>query len=483
MIKIDKLNPFGRLCVTLGMLPSSYKESLTYEEQLLWMLNYIEKTLIPTINNNAQAVEELQTLYLELKSYVDSYFKNLDVQEQINKKLDEMAQDGTLAAIIEDYATIPELTTRITNAENEIDDLQLGISTIPELTTRITNAENEIDDLQLGIIKDEIIIVGDSYLAGQSLTNPSTENFGYLLMQKLSMTTNNFHIWAEGGSSFTNPGNQNHTWLQLVQSKINEVNPNKITKLIFAGGYNDIVATTPESIRTAMANTINTCKTLFPNAKIYVDLIGNSAATTSNGSTARNLLKNRIYNIYNKCSNYGAIFIDKGQLAIQNYSLYEDNETAVHPNAQGHIEIANWLYQCLKYGSIDYTISINPYNGNTPENFSGSVIFAERLINNKVELMFYTNDLVGTIASGEVNINLGQQPLKLIRYNAIATGYSSELGFIRIGNSNTNVYHTVPAIWYVDASNNLHLQFQNEYENINKIISNWNSFNFDVNKI
>ena len=57
MIKIDKLNPFGRLCVTLGMLPSSYKESLTYEEQLLWMFNYIEKTLIPTINNNGEAVE------------------------------------------------------------------------------------------------------------------------------------------------------------------------------------------------------------------------------------------------------------------------------------------------------------------------------------------------------------------------------------------------------------------------------------------
>ena len=81
MIKIDKLNPFGRLCITLGMLPSPYKESLTYEEQLLWMLNYIEKTLIPTINNNAQVVEELQALYLELKSYVDSHFENLNVQQ------------------------------------------------------------------------------------------------------------------------------------------------------------------------------------------------------------------------------------------------------------------------------------------------------------------------------------------------------------------------------------------------------------------
>ena len=103
MIKIDKLNPFGRLCVTLGMLPSSYKESLTYEEQLLWMLNYIEKTLIPTINNNAQAVEELQALYLELKSYVDSYFENLNVQQEINNKLDQMAESGGLTDIIAQY--------------------------------------------------------------------------------------------------------------------------------------------------------------------------------------------------------------------------------------------------------------------------------------------------------------------------------------------------------------------------------------------
>lgn len=103
MIKIDKLNPFGRLCITLGMLPSSYKESLTYEEQLLWMLNYIEKTLIPTINNNAQAVEELQALYLELKSYVDNYFTNLDVQQEINNKLDQMAESGQLTNIIAQY--------------------------------------------------------------------------------------------------------------------------------------------------------------------------------------------------------------------------------------------------------------------------------------------------------------------------------------------------------------------------------------------
>lgn len=459
MENIEKIKPSGIFTnYIFKSIPLAFDESMSYYETLCGVLKLLreQETIV---NQNADAL-------IELENYVVHYFDNLDVQDEINNKLDEMAENGTLAEIIEDYATIPQLTARVTTAEDKIDTL-----------------EDNVDNLQLGLINDEIIIVGDSYLAGQSLTNPSTENYGYLLMQKLGMNTNNFHIWAEGGSSFTNPGNQNHNWLQIVQSRISEVTPANITKLIFAGGYNDIVANSPANITTAMANTINTCKSLFPNAKIYVDLIGNNGATSSNGSSARNLLKNRIYNVYSTCANYGAIFIDKGQLAIQDYSLYENNTTAVHPNAQGQIEIANWLYQCLKYGSVDYTKTINAYNGTTPSNFTGSIIFAEKLFNDKVQLQFYTDSLVGTIASGENNINFGAQPLRMIKHNAIATGNMSELGFIRIGNSTTNVYHWTPANWFVDSNNNLHLQFENHHENINKIISNWFSFSFDVNKI
>ena len=96
MIKIEKLNPFGRMCISLGMLPSSYKESLTYEEQLLWFMNYLQENVIPAVNNNADALEELQ-------NYVSHYFDNLDVQEEINNKLDEMAEDGSLTALIKSY--------------------------------------------------------------------------------------------------------------------------------------------------------------------------------------------------------------------------------------------------------------------------------------------------------------------------------------------------------------------------------------------
>lgn len=84
-------------------IPLAFDESMSYYETLCGLLNYLKNVVIPTLNNNADAVSELQTLYEELKSYVDNYFTNLDVQEEINNKLDKMTQDGSLSKIIRAY--------------------------------------------------------------------------------------------------------------------------------------------------------------------------------------------------------------------------------------------------------------------------------------------------------------------------------------------------------------------------------------------
>lgn len=103
MNKIENLKPFPKFCCSIGYIPTSYKVSMSYEEQLWWLCDFLANTVIPTINQNGQAVEELQNLYNELKSYVDNYFENLDVQEEINNKLDEMAESGQLTDIIAQY--------------------------------------------------------------------------------------------------------------------------------------------------------------------------------------------------------------------------------------------------------------------------------------------------------------------------------------------------------------------------------------------
>ena len=102
-IDVKTLKPFTKFIYTIGELPTSYLMSMTYEEQLVWLCNYLSKTVIPTINNNAEAVKEVQDLVLELQDYINNYFDNLDVTEEINNKLDKMAEDGTLTELIGDY--------------------------------------------------------------------------------------------------------------------------------------------------------------------------------------------------------------------------------------------------------------------------------------------------------------------------------------------------------------------------------------------
>lgn len=341
---------------------------------------------------------------------------------------------------------------------------------------------NELDEKIDNINNEEIIIVGDSYLAGQGTSDPTTKNFGYLLMQKLGMTTTNFHIWAEGGSSFTNPGNQGHVWVQVLSSRINEVTPANITRLIFAGGYNDVNATAQADIETAMSNTIAYAKTNFPNAKIYVSIIANNGADTNNGADARFKLKDYIYLAYSNAPKYDAIFLDKGQLPLQNYDLFESDPVKVHPNDNGNEEIANYFYQALKYGTCDYKKDSTAYLFNSVTGFTGSIVAVEKLINHTVKLHLYASELIGTISNGINDIDLGVQPLKFLKYTAVTLENNSSHAFIRIGNNMTNVYHLVPAIIYMTNDFHVKLQFNNDYttESVNKIIITWQHFDLSV---
>lgn len=98
-----KLRPFSKFIMSIGELPTSYLDSLSYAEQVTWFCNYLQDKVIPAINNNAEALEEVQNLYIQLKQYVDDYF-NTGFPEEISNKLDEMATDGTLENLLNDPA-------------------------------------------------------------------------------------------------------------------------------------------------------------------------------------------------------------------------------------------------------------------------------------------------------------------------------------------------------------------------------------------
>ena len=132
----------------IGIIPSSYKYALTYEEQIFAIGDYLEKVVFPAINENAEALAELQGLFLQLKDYVDNYFDNLDVQEEINNKLDDMVTQGTMAEII-NQEIFGELNSQVQQNTSDITKLKNQTVYINVLAEGIKNDGTDVSsDLQ-----------------------------------------------------------------------------------------------------------------------------------------------------------------------------------------------------------------------------------------------------------------------------------------------------------------------------------------------
>lgn len=102
MKTIETLDPkaFRGLITTIGELPSSFVDSMSYYEMIAWLVDYIKKNVIPAVNNNAEAIKEIQ-----------KWIETLDLQDEVDNKLDEMAASGQLADIIAQYIGLGALVT------------------------------------------------------------------------------------------------------------------------------------------------------------------------------------------------------------------------------------------------------------------------------------------------------------------------------------------------------------------------------------
>ena len=388
MIKIDKLNPFGRMCLSMGMIPSSYSESLTYEEQLIWFCNFLEKQVIPAINKEGEAIEELQNLYTELKTYVDDYFENLDVQEEINNKLDDMAESGQLADIIAQYLglagvlafnTIAELSDALnidngsicyTLGQNSYNDgkgafykirtitsgdvvdgfniVALDVSEtliaeripnyyINQINSSIISLQNDINELK-GLNK-KLVMIGDSYAAGYT-PDGSIPSWCNYLCNYLGLTYSEQIQTALGGTGFATDTNNFNTMASALSAD------NDVTDVIVAGGYNDI-SKTRENIITGITNTVTTLKSKFPNAKIHIGFIGCSSIDEGK------YFKNAWLSYVEGSSLNKVHYLTNIEIAMHDLdTLSSDN---LHPNAHGQENVGKYIAQAITYGYADVT--------------------------------------------------------------------------------------------------------------------------------
>ena len=92
--KYINFNGFSRN-LGLGMIPTEYRDSMSYYEMLVWLCNFLEKEVIPAVDEDTKAVNELNEAFITLKAWCENYFESEDFTEKVNARLDEMVEDGT----------------------------------------------------------------------------------------------------------------------------------------------------------------------------------------------------------------------------------------------------------------------------------------------------------------------------------------------------------------------------------------------------
>ena len=333
------------------------------------ILARIQKAINEVITNN----NNLNGNFTELNNYVTDYFKNLDVQDEIDNKLQQMATDGTLENIIN---------------QEIFGDIQTNISKLNNITD-VSNSKFTI-------------MIGDSYARGSS-DGVIDKLTGWCDRVKslLNLSDNEYLKLAEGASGFTREGHQGHTFKTLLTSNLNNIqNKNIVKNIIVCGGYNERESNS-STIINAISSFVNVCKTNFPNAKIFIGFIGNNSEYSSSATSIRSVLNNTVLPAYKSCIQFGANYLNNVELCMHNYSyLSSDN---YHPNETGYQQLSQAIFQSFITGNYNTNF---PFHTSSLTEGSNSLINFEKTnfqINN-----YARNDSVSLVVFGNIEFTVPQ---------------------------------------------------------------------------
>ena len=152
---ISDLRPFRMWCQKV--LPAIYDESLSYYEVLCKVVKYLNDTVsnVEILDTN---VSRLYDAYILLQDFVNSYFDQ-NFPELVSAKLDEMAEDGTLTALISVYID-PMFASKSAEIDSAIEEQN---RTIDEA---IEEQNDTIDDLEARM---SAFIANHSGLTGETI--------------------------------------------------------------------------------------------------------------------------------------------------------------------------------------------------------------------------------------------------------------------------------------------------------------------------
>lgn len=232
-----------------------------HELNLDWILETIKNVVaewaatLTAWNETQQAWHDEQEAFQDLHDYVMNYFDNLDVQEEINNKLDQMAADGTLDALLLPYFNQykTEINNIMAGQNNRIGVLEARMDEFASLPPGSTSGNAELLDIRVGADGVTYPSAGDAVRAQvEMLTkgySPDLSDFSsYSTVDPVPSTyTVRYSIFNPASESF------------LGQVKL-KCNNNANTYLIIsglAGSTMTVIAKIPITVRSGIYTYIN----------------------------------------------------------------------------------------------------------------------------------------------------------------------------------------------------------------------------------
>ena len=125
--------PFKWKIATVGNLPTSFVDSMSYFEMLAWLCQYVTDTLIPQINTNSEAINGIQKEFEDLREEVEQAIAEIP---QLRADFEALSNkfDQTLIDLQEQYeafeqAVEDEINAKIAGVRTELMAIINGYNT------------------------------------------------------------------------------------------------------------------------------------------------------------------------------------------------------------------------------------------------------------------------------------------------------------------------------------------------------------------
>lgn len=241
---------------------------------------------------------------------------------------------GTLPTDTDYWALTGNYNAQIEQYRQEVKALQ---DNVDENTINIAALQEDFDN-------SDFIFVGDSYgdQSGEWTTNLQNKITSYI------PGNHNFYNACVGGARFYMSSGTN-TYLNNLQNIASKISkPNNVKYIILCGGYNDRNINT-DNIYSAAQSFISYCRETYPNAKVYLGMIGWSL-----------LAKNQIElinvaTIYCSLRTFGFIYMPAMYSSLFSTNCFLDDK--FHPNSTGSAYLGRNIYNSIFLGSSGNFIS------------------------------------------------------------------------------------------------------------------------------